>query len=553
MIRVGFRFLAGRYHATPWGRHVNEGDVEWPPSPWRLLRALIATGFGKLGWVSPPAEARALVDKLASKLPMYHLRREATAAHTRHYMPLGMGTTARVLDAFVNVGASETALVVEWDISLEEAESRLLASLCDNLAYLGRAEAWVEARLMEEGAPLSPDLVTCLPSEAEVRGCDRLPLLAPLSPSEYEGWRREGVAREVEARLGAARSRYEAQGKAVPKSATKKAEEEAQSLFPEGLFGALSVDTGWLQEKGWSRPPGSRQVGYWRPVSAIVTAPVPKARIAPQKHDPPTTALLALASDKKTGELLPQMTNAIRLMHALHGALVKLSSPSSCFTGNGEPGSPLQGHRHAMLLPLGLDGERRGVIDHVLVHAEMGFDDAALAALHRLRSIYPRKRDHQRREDDERPKVSDTLTNPFVTLIGIGDRKDFEEKVPLVSASKVWVSLTPFVPPRYLKPRGKNSLEGQVSAELTSRSLPQASVHVEGEGGYVPISAVPEGTLAARHWRHFELERGDKKHGYKKPPIAATFGIKLIFDEPVPGPIAIGYGSHFGLGVMVPG
>src|SRR5437867_3663314 len=44
------RFPGRRYHATPWGHHVNEGLIEWPPSPWRLLRALLATGYTKLGW-----------------------------------------------------------------------------------------------------------------------------------------------------------------------------------------------------------------------------------------------------------------------------------------------------------------------------------------------------------------------------------------------------------------------------------------------------------------------------------------------------------------------
>ena len=48
MLAIRFLFPAGRYHATPWGRHVNEADVEWPPSPWRLLRALIATWHRKL-------------------------------------------------------------------------------------------------------------------------------------------------------------------------------------------------------------------------------------------------------------------------------------------------------------------------------------------------------------------------------------------------------------------------------------------------------------------------------------------------------------------------
>ena len=36
-------FPLAAYTRRRWGRHVNEGAVEWPPSPWRLLRALIAT------------------------------------------------------------------------------------------------------------------------------------------------------------------------------------------------------------------------------------------------------------------------------------------------------------------------------------------------------------------------------------------------------------------------------------------------------------------------------------------------------------------------------
>ena len=47
MFALAFRFPAGRYHATPWGRNVNEADVAWPPEPWRLLRALIAAYWRK--------------------------------------------------------------------------------------------------------------------------------------------------------------------------------------------------------------------------------------------------------------------------------------------------------------------------------------------------------------------------------------------------------------------------------------------------------------------------------------------------------------------------
>jgi hypothetical protein len=40
VVVIELRFLTGRFHATPWGRNVNEGVPEWPPSPYRLLRAL---------------------------------------------------------------------------------------------------------------------------------------------------------------------------------------------------------------------------------------------------------------------------------------------------------------------------------------------------------------------------------------------------------------------------------------------------------------------------------------------------------------------------------
>lgn len=69
MPTVKLRFPGGRYHATPWGHHVNEGRIEWPPSPWRLLRAFIACGFTSQGWDEVPPIARRLIDKLAAIPP----------------------------------------------------------------------------------------------------------------------------------------------------------------------------------------------------------------------------------------------------------------------------------------------------------------------------------------------------------------------------------------------------------------------------------------------------------------------------------------------------
>lgn len=41
-LSITIRFLTGRAHLHPWQTHHSEGRVEWPPSQWRLLRALVA-------------------------------------------------------------------------------------------------------------------------------------------------------------------------------------------------------------------------------------------------------------------------------------------------------------------------------------------------------------------------------------------------------------------------------------------------------------------------------------------------------------------------------
>lgn len=108
MATIALRFPGGRYHATPWGNHVNEGDVEWPPIPWRILRALLATGFTRLGWRSVPETAQSLISSLAGVLPSFRLP-SGTVAHTRHYMPT-MWTTTKVIDAFIRLDPDDELL-----------------------------------------------------------------------------------------------------------------------------------------------------------------------------------------------------------------------------------------------------------------------------------------------------------------------------------------------------------------------------------------------------------------------------------------------------------
>ena len=138
VLSIELRFLSGRYHATPWGHHVNEGAIEWPPSPWRLLRAL--TAVWKLHF---PDVSAAEVGELLLCLtdpPVFHLP-QASVGHTRHYMPLYRSDkTTLVFDTFVALDQS-APVYIQWpDTALSAAQMRLLRRLTENLHYLGRAE-----------------------------------------------------------------------------------------------------------------------------------------------------------------------------------------------------------------------------------------------------------------------------------------------------------------------------------------------------------------------------------------------------------------------------
>ena len=84
MTTIELKFPAHRFHATPWGRHVNEGAVEWPPSPYRLVRALYDAWKRKHREV-PEAAMDELLRALAADAPGYRLP-ATTAAHTRSYL-----------------------------------------------------------------------------------------------------------------------------------------------------------------------------------------------------------------------------------------------------------------------------------------------------------------------------------------------------------------------------------------------------------------------------------------------------------------------------------
>ena len=529
MATLVLRFPGGRYHATATGHHVNEGVIEWPPSPWRLIRALIACGYSTQGWSTVPPVARKLVERLSGALPEYRLP-EAVLGHSRHYMPVGVldkgrEKTTLVYDTFAHIG--EGVLWVRWPIALEDEEATLFASLAENLGYLGRSESWVVARSVSDDEPLPPSGRSIPHDEGSRpgRAYEHVALQAPERVDAYAEWRANEVGSALRAAFG------EDLTKKLTKANQKKRDVIEQG-YPHDLVACLECDTAWWRGRGWSQAPGSRRVLYWRESNALeVGMPVePRRTTSP----PVQAALLALTTSSGSTSALPSVTRTLPQAELIHRALVsgvarggQVDCPE--LTGKDAHGEPLRGHRHAHVVPLDLDAD--GHLDHVLVHAAMGLGNEAQRALRSLRRTFTKGGVGELR----------------VALAGLGSLSDLRRIDPpwrdaldavmgRDEGAMSWRSATPFVAPRHRKTKGRNTLEGQIRAELESRGLEAIDVTIE------PWSA-ENASL-----RHFVRRR---RGAAPQPPADEAFVVRLRFASAVRGPICLGYGSHFGLGRFV--
>jgi CRISPR-associated protein Csb2 len=531
MLALAFTFPAGRYHATPWGRHVNEADVAWPPEPWRILRTLVATYRRKADRDAFPENGlAALIDRLAECPPCYALPETVIHAHTRHYMPqAAAGDTKLVFDAFTRFPPAEPIVAVWPDLSLEADMLDLLHHLAERIGYLGRAESWAECRVWTESGPWR---INCRPADgAATEGGDSVEavrIIAPLSAASYAD-RRTHLIDQARARALTAWAK--------PKPPTDKAMEKElapiRAILPERLADAVAIDTGDLQRLGWNRPPASCDVLYHRPP----LSPLPRRHSAPRPmtENLPTVARFVLA-----GRPRPRIEDAVKI-----GELMRIATMAqfqgrpvpAVFSGKDADGHPLAddpAHGHAFWLAQDADDD--GHIDHIVVYAAAGFDDDARAALDAVTRLWVRDR---RRAPDE--EASETRQEWRLALEGFGDRTDFEGAVPFLRRARRWISLTPFLASGHLK-------RGGYPAEMRRLLVRRGFVPADSTVGVETVAEIAVHGSPRRpiHFHRFRSHRAEPQ-----PDAAGTF-LHLALPEPRQGPLAFGYACHFGLGLFRP-
>lgn len=511
MIALRVRFLAGRYHATPWGRQVNEGAVEWPPAPWRILRALIAVWHRKFSGDIQEAFAKGVIERLTEP-PDFQLPK-AALGHTRHFMPQEPPATpprTKVFDAFVSVRPDD-CLVVAWShVTFSPEEREVLTSLASGLSYLGRAESWVTAEVLDQW----DGDINCRPIDAgvPVEG-ERVRMLALMTPDSFATWKMGHEAKVV------------GDTSIVTKAGRKK--KASQSPVPPDLWSALHAETSDLQKHGWSAAPGSRWVDYVRPDDAFRVTYQRKPKIEQIR---PTVARFALSS-----AVLPRLTDAVFLGERMRQALMAKSHGLNgsehalpVFSGKEADGLRLDdNHSHAFYLPSDEDGDGR--IDHMTIYATQGFDKHAQQAIGMLRKLWG-------------VGGHDIHT----VLIGIGQRQDYggffsrDGQAPALAQSRIWRSVTPYILTRHPKKNGKDSPISQVARDLLRRGFPTPE-HIEH---------LDHTKIAGKKVRWLEFRRF-RNGGGGQFADSRGFGFEIVFAQPVRGPIALGYGCHFGLGQFV--
>jgi CRISPR-associated protein Csb2 len=408
---LAIRFPLGRYHANPWDRAVNEGASEWPPSPWRILRALLATWYTR--WPDLP---ESVIDKLLDALadPPAYRTPPVRSGHTRHYLPDldhrkgETGHTDLTLDPFLTVDR-DAELLVRWDVDLVGEQREVLAKLAELLPYLGRSESVCEARLVD--GDLVPDETWWRPeAESGARRCRLLTVTRPLNRSTVE------------------------------------------------------VTTSELRKRRRTLPPGIR----WLTYTASEMTPPSDAAVSKGSGSLVTAIRFAV-----TGSAPLETRYGVLLADEAHrrvGSLLEKATIPDChrrdIMGTGRAASC---HRHAHWIPLPDLGTRETgrIVRSLVIWVPNGLQTDDVRAILGLRSVSGQRGGIDGYQIRGFPQLR-------LLFQAAGSVQDVAPELSRPLARR-WRSVTPYLPVRYCHPKRETIEEflmADVTAELRYRDLP---------------------------------------------------------------------------------
>ncbi len=495
-------FPLGRFHATPW--RVNPFDDahgEWPPSPWRLVRAVVARWYQSAREDQRTPDFQQLddlINALCTSAYRFHLPNYARrGSPLRQYFPAEFGWnpkakkkaavraygTSLAQDNYWCVPAGDGG-AVWWFIDGEHWTDALAAVLdrcLERITYFGRAETFTRIRRASEQAP-QPNCEL-----RDHRAPDSVPILAPLPDAA-----RSDVERVTDDPFAAGRS--------VPPGAC--------SMYALRPARPLALET----------PHAPLVLREPRLIQFAIAWSVP-----PEPHA--VVRLTARFRRAVLRELLRIKTGGLR--ETWDSADDSVRDAVADMVGKDARGMPLTGHRHAEFLAWCENGRPTRL---VVWRSVRPFDEHEQGAIG-LAAAYEFSWAAAGPDADAwkvRLVPLDAAVQPPPGFDG--------------SSARCWESVTPYVPTRHYlrdgKPRARESLLAQIRRELMARGVAgaeQVEAQQIADASWVTVHVPPQ-------QRQKSAFLGDRR-GYS---------IRLVFGEPVEGPMRLGHSSSLGLGLFRP-
>ncbi len=505
MLTLRLTFPWGRYYAHPWGQNpARITEAEWPPSPWRLLRALAAAWFQSNPGCQPSAQLMQSLEILGRELPSFVLPK-VSFSRTVHYQPnfgatpkgdiaLGKYKRVRHENHFAAVGGD---VLVRWRLNgLDEKTKAAVCSLTGELAnritYFGRAESVCEVSI---GDNSTNDMVEARVALQNNQPCRQISpscrdVFCP-DPADFQAsdlWkRREDNATKESARKHLVQDLI-----------------DAPQPLPDGAaWYSYRMPEGWPQQ--WivrhprhvqRRPSSGRIAAKYLDFSLQCRVPVPSKHVA------------SLAERFRKAAL------------SLHG------EPSFALSGHDAPADTESNHQHAFYLPrVNPTGKS---LHRLCVWCEHGFTQREVDALLGVSVLY---------WGDGRFPIRPVLLR-------------VREDLPPLQTARTWQSTTPYVPPRYWyrkkisegRVRGADSPENQLLRNFRENGLD------------AEVDLIERIAVAGTDWQVSRVHLSEREQKKKaSPDHRVGLFLQIRFSEPASMLLpAYGHSCHFGLGQFSP-
>jgi CRISPR-associated protein Csb2 len=245
------------------------------------------------------------------------------------------------------------------------------------------------------------------------------------------------------------------------------------------------------------------------------------------------------------------MEDAVKIGEIFRRALIRRISGfgsivPEVITGRDREGKPLRdpAHRHAFFLPEDDDGD--GFIDHAVLYVGEGLQRSVRRGVEDLRRLWISDLRRQRSDDDGSARDQDSGRQEWrLALEGYGHPDVFRDS-NLLRPSTVWASVTPYLRPWHAKLSPPESETARMAEEeCRRRGLPTVKVEFDPDQASLGRSI----TVGGGRRNVLNFHRFRRRQGLVQPDRSGA-ALRLTFADIVTGPVALGFGCHYGLGLF---